>query len=120
MIIKTYDQLFDAEGKYITDSRYQEIHVLDKMLAEAEIPHTMKPFMDGFQICYPVESKLNKVMDAIEHFGSYGNEMDLLEIMGLLTPEEQEFDSVLGNLSAQEVFSRIKTHWDSTQETNNG
>lgn len=37
MIIKTYDQLFDAEGKYITDSRYQEIHVLDKMLAEAEI-----------------------------------------------------------------------------------
>ena len=46
MSIKTYDQLFDAEGKYITDSRYQEIHVLDKMLAEAEIPHTMKPFTD--------------------------------------------------------------------------
>ena len=118
--MKTFEQLFDANGKYITDSRYQEIHVLDKMLAEAEIPHTMKPVMDGFQICYPVESGPNRVMDAIENFWSYGNEMDLLEIMGLLTPEEQEFDRVLGNLSAQEVFSRIKTHWDSTQETNNG
>ena len=111
MSIKTYDQLFDAEGKYITDSRYQEIHVLDKMMAEAEIPHTMKPFMDGFQICYPVESPPDRVMDAIEHYGSYGNESDLLEIMGLLTPEEQEHDSVLGCLSAKDVFKRIERHW---------
>ena len=111
MSIKTYDQLFDAEGKYITDSRYQEIHVLDKMLAEAEIPHTMKPFGDGFQICYPVESPPDRVMDAIEHYGSYGSESDLLEIMGLLTPEEQEHDSVLGYLSAKDVFKRIERHW---------
>ena len=97
MSIKTYDQLFDAEGKYITDSRYQEIHVLDKM--------------DGFQICYPVESPPDRVMDAIEHYGSYGNESDLLEIMGLLTPEEQEHDSVLGYLSAKDVFKRIERHW---------
>ena len=41
MSIKNYDQLFDSEGKYITDSRYQEIHVLDKMLTKASIPHTM-------------------------------------------------------------------------------
>lgn len=111
MSIKTYDQLFDSEGKYITDSRYQEIHVLNKMLEEAEIPHTMKPFMDGFQICYPIESPTDRVMDAIEHSGSYGNESDLLEIMGLLTPEEQEHDSVLGYLSAKDVFKRIERHW---------
>ena len=82
-----------------------------KMLAEAEIPHTMKPFMDGFQICYPVESPPDRVMDAIEHYGSYGSESDLLEIMGLLTPEEREHDSVLGCLSAKDVFKRIERHW---------
>ena len=92
MSIKNYDQLFDSEGKYITDSRYQEIHVLDKMLTKASIPHTMKPFMDGFQICYPVESPPDRVMDA-------------------LTPEEQEHDSVLGCLSAKDVFKRIERHW---------
>ena len=46
-------------------------------------------------------------MDAIEHYGSYGNELDLLEIMGLLTPEEQEHDSVLGCLSAKDVLKEL-------------
>jgi hypothetical protein len=31
-----------------------------------------------------------------------------IEIMGLLTPEEQEYDSVVGYLTAEEVFRRIK------------
>lgn len=41
-------------------------------------------------------------MDAVEHFGSYGNEDDQEEIMGLLTPEEEKWDSVIGHLSAEE------------------
>lgn len=54
-------------------------------------------------------------MDAIEHYVSYGNEQDKLEIMGLLTPEEKKNDSVLGYLSAEEVFSRINRHWKEAQ-----
>lgn len=92
---------------------YKEIKKLDKMLTEANIPHTMKRFMDGWQVCYPVESEENgRVMDAIEHRGSYGHGQDLLEIMGLLTPEEEQNDSVKGWLTAENVFERIKKHYE--------
>lgn len=32
--------------------------------------------------------------------------------MGLLTPEEAEQDSVCGWLTADNVFERIKKHWE--------
>ena len=48
------------------------------------------------------------MVSAIEGFGSYGYADDLIEIMGLLTPEESENDSVKGWLTAEEVFKRIK------------
>lgn len=32
--------------------------------------------------------------------------------MGLLTEEESKYDSVVGYLTAQEVFNRIKNHYD--------
>lgn len=109
--MKNYDELFDANGKYITDTSYQEILKLDAMLTEKGIPHTLNKFCDGWQVIYPEDGE-KRVMDAIEHFGSYGNEQDLLEIMGLLTPEEEEQDSVLGHLTAEEVCSRIEKHWE--------
>lgn len=112
--MKSFDELFDAKGNYITDSRYQEILKLDAMLTERQIPHTCNKFMDGWQVIYP-EDGGNRVMDAIEHCGSYGNEQDKLEIMGLLTPEEKKNDSVLGYLSAEEVLSRIERHWEEAQ-----
>jgi hypothetical protein len=86
---------------------------------KARIPNSSKLTKKQLQAAESYSRQVVKA-DQERHCGSYGNESDLLEIMGLLTPEEQEFDRVLGNLSAQEVFSRIKTHWDSTQETNNG
>lgn len=112
--MKNFKELFDADGKYITDNRYQEILRLDAMLTEKQIPHTCQKAMDGWQVIYPQDGK-KRVMDAIEHFGSYGNEQDKLEIMGLLTPEEKENDTVLGYLSAEEVFSRIDRHWKEAQ-----
>lgn len=108
---KSYDELFDENGEYITDPKYTEILKLDLMLKEAEIPHTFEKFMDGWQVVYP-ENGENRVADAIEYMGSYGNEKDLLEIMGLLTPKElEEGDSVLGYITAENVFDRIKSHW---------
>ena len=113
--MKNFKELFDADGKYITDNRYQEILRLDAMLTEKQIPHTCQKVMDGLQVIYPQDGK-KRVMDAIEHFGSYGNEQDKLEIMGLLTPEEKKNDTVLGYLSAEEVFSRIDRHWKEAQQ----
>lgn len=108
--MKTYEEFFDANGQYITDKRYKEILRLDAMLTEMRIPHTCNNFLDGWQVIYPEDGK-NRVMDAIEHFGSYGQEQDKIEIMGLLTPEEKEENSVLGHLSAEEVCARIERNW---------
>lgn len=43
--------------------------------------------------------------------GTYGFESGELEIMGLLTPEEEKYDSVVGYLTAKEVFDRISKHY---------
>jgi hypothetical protein len=115
---KFFDNYNLATGSWRTDPCYQEILKLDRLLTGANIPHVTKPLHDGWQICYPdtYESK-NCVMDAIQHYGSYGSLDDTVEIMGLLTPDEEAHDSVVGDLLAEEVFDRIRKHysgeWDS-------
>lgn len=111
--MKPIDKIFDKNGKYITDENYTEILELDKMLNDAEIPHTLERFVDGWQVCYPNQEKI--VADAIEHYGSYGSSENLLEIMGLLTPEEAKHDSVLGHLTAENVFERMRAHYEATK-----
>jgi hypothetical protein len=106
-----------------------EIHRLHEMLTEAGIEHTFNDRTPtgyngkinwGYQVCvyYPDGERM---ISAIEGYGSYGfggwdhgtlgsdeKDGDLIEIMGLLTPEESEHDSVVGYLTAEEVFRRIK------------
>lgn len=97
--------------------KYTAILKLKQMLDEAGIPYQY--FDDDFfgmkkkgipsarfnpSYCL----KLNKDIDVIQHCGSYGNEQDLLEIMGALTVEEREQSSVLGHLTAEEVFKRFQ------------
>ena len=94
------------------NGKYQEIHTLDKLLTAAGIPHTMERIYDGWRLCYPINIRRKVVMDAIEHGGSYGNQEDRLEIMGLLTKEERRKSEVLGHLTAAVVFERVKTDWE--------
>lgn len=96
---------------------YSEIIRLRTMLKTAGIPHHFRDTFDGYQICYPEERHM--VCSVIEHFGSYGHDKDLLEIMGLLTPEEEEYDSVKGYLTAKEVFKRIERHHKDRKEKEN-
>lgn len=98
-----------------TKTEYHEILVLEVRLCDAGIPHTFNPHMGGWRIAYPNDEKT--VCSAIEHNGSYGREADKIEIMGLLTDEESKCDGVVGWLTAQEVFERIKNHYES--EVNN-
>ena len=108
---------YDENGNFVTNPKYTEIIRLHEMLEEAGIPHTFEKMFDGYQVCYPVHrNDYHCVMDAIEHHGSYGCDEDLLEIMGLLTPEEEENYSVLGFLTAENVLNRIKAHYEQQEE----
>ena len=54
----------------------------------------------------------NVICSAIWGVGSYGYKDELIEIMGLLTEEERERDDVVGYLTPEEVFRRIKRDWE--------
>ena len=100
--------------------KYNEIFKLKSMLEETHIPFEWivhKDFRNGYQICYP-EKDEKRVCSVIEHSFSYGSQEDLLEIQGLLTADEEKCDSVLGNLTADDVFQRILSHWKETKEKN--
>lgn len=108
-------------------SDYQEIRRLDRMLTEAGIPHYFGPHdMDGYQLVYyghkgpPTPEPgvrlgvgVGAVCSALECRGSYGHEHDRIEISGLLTDDEKRRlrDTVMGDLTAEEVFARIHAHW---------
>lgn len=103
--------------------KYTEIFKLKEMLEKANIPFVWKEHKDnrnGYQILYPVGGVQN-ICSVIEHSFSYGNRQDLLEIQGLMTKEEEEktHDTVLGYLSAENVFERIKNHYQKQNSTDN-
>ena len=111
-----YYQHHIDEDHFALNTDYREILKLHAMLAEHNIIHVVRRSFDGWQVCYPcARPDENCIIDAIEHRGSYGRESDLLEIMGLLTPEEEEYDSVAGFLTAEDVFERIKKHWETNK-----
>lgn len=90
---------------------YKEIFKLRDMLENANIPHIFENgFLNGGALAYP--DRENCVCSAIEHDGSYGRQADKIEIMGLLTDEESQYDDVVGWLTAEDVFNRIKTHYE--------
>lgn len=91
-----------------------EIYKLLEVLIESRIPFQAQGILGGFQICYP--SSENTICSCICHKYSYGNESGLIEINGLLTEEEKAVDFVLGYLTADEVFERIKKHYERNGE----
>lgn len=62
--------------------------------------------LERHQICVPAEDNKMREWDAICHYGSYGYEEGLLEIMGSIVHEE-DCDSVVGYLTADDVIKRI-------------
>ena len=99
----------------MVNSKDQEILKLHAMLLDKSIPHVIERDLDGWHISYPWVGK-ERVLSAVEFKGTYGAEQDLIEIMGLLTPGEFLMDSVKGYLSAENVFDRIKRHYEEHME----
>jgi hypothetical protein len=89
---------------------FAEMDKLEQLLVEAGIPYEKSRVFGGKQLQYPCKGS-DRVCSVILHKGSYGRSEGLLEIMGLLTDEELECDTVAGHLTADDVFGRIKRHW---------
>ena len=91
--------------------KYNEILKLKEMLEKECIPFYIDEMYSGYHISYPKVGN-GRICSVIEHSMSYGRNNDRLEIMGLLTDKELENDSVVGYLTAEEVFGRIKNHYE--------
>ena len=83
-------------------SKRKCIEELAKLLDEAKVPYIRNSIWDGEQI------RIGTLCDAVCHNFSYGNEDNLLEIMGAVTEEEGEFGGVLGFLTPEEVAKRFE------------
>jgi hypothetical protein len=72
-----------------------------------KIPFQVETDCCGYpQVFYPQRG--NYKCSVICNDISYGGKQGLLEIMGLLTKEEEEEDCVVGYLRAENVLERIK------------
>lgn len=106
---------------------------LHDMLETAGIPHLFRKWhegeipaeiaessylFEGYQVCYPGFDSEKMICSAVTSFASYGHEYGLIEIMGLLTPEEGDEGRVKGYLTAEEVFARIEKHWRESKNDN--
>lgn len=97
--------------------KYKEIFKLKKMLEDENIEHEFidrsitgtRYNSEKYQICCPNCGE-DRYISIIEGDISYGSEEDKLEIQGLMTDEEYEYDAVVGHLSAENVLERIKNH----------
>lgn len=97
-----------------TNESYQEIWKLQEMLEKAKIPYEFEPLFDGWHILYPDSVKTE--CSVIEHLFSYKHDLDLLEIIGLLTPSGKKCAFVRGSRSAKKVFNRIQSHQQNFEE----
>ena len=99
-------------------NKYKEINKLHDMLVDAGIAHIFAFDIGnvGFQLIYGdfYNDDGTNSCSVVEHSFSYGNEEDRLEICGLLTEKEKSIDTVAGHLTADNVFQRIKSHYDGT------
>ena len=90
-----------------TNKRYKEILKLDALLTEEKVNHILGRFIDGWIVIVYTPDGENRLCDAVEHFGSYGQEEDKLEIMGALTESELKDGPVLGCLTAKKCAKRF-------------
>lgn len=102
-----------------------EFGKLIKMLDESGIPYERDdddflmlaygmPYGGIKRIKYPKKEDFE--CSVVFGNGTYGFESGKLEIMGLLTPEEEKYDSVAGYLTAKEVFNRINKHYKESKK----
>jgi len=103
------------------DTKYTEIFKLKEKLDTIGLEHEFNDHSntlveyEHYQIVL-LDEKSNRIVSVVQGNYTYGSDDNKLEIMGLLTPEEEEYDSVVGWLSADEVYERIMNYYGNREE----
>ena len=94
----------------------KEIFRLKEMLERENIPFEFIECkeVEGYQLAYPKFSKSNEIIECdisvVQHKYSYGNDVNLLEMW------DMSKDDTEGYLSAEDVFERIKKHYEASYQ----
>ena len=88
---------------------YMEIHNLGDMLSNAGVPYEIEGLYDGFHIGIPSLRFDECKISVIEHGGSYGSALDLLEMQYLE-------GCVQGFLKAETAFQIIRKIMEENHE----
>lgn len=102
-------------GADMKGEKMSELEKLEKYLKEHNYNYKWNSVCKGHE-GYPYQDQIivyddhnTRIWDAVCHFGSYGHEKGLLEIMGVIVDEEADGDSVKGWLTADDVIKRLET-----------
>ena len=123
-IFKLKEMLEIAEIPYIFIDRFEEDRKLmknneylkDKEYYQILLFDDFREVIEHYNV-YKVFNNEKRIISIVQGYRTYGEEDDLLEIMGLLTEEEEKIDSVTGYLTAEDVFNRIVKYFKNKSES---
>ena len=109
---------FEEDRKLMKNNEYLNEYLKDKEYYQILLFNDFREVMERYNT-YKVFDNEKIIISIVQGYGTYGEEDDLLEIMGLLTEEEEKIDSVTGYLTAEDVFNRIVKYFKDKSEVEN-
>ena len=107
---------FEEDRKLMKNNEYLNEYLKDKEYYQILLFDDFREVMERYNT-YKVFDNEKIIISIVQGYGTYGEEDDLLEIMGLLTEEEEKIDSVTGYLTAEDVFNRIVKYFKNKSES---
>ena len=107
---------FEEDRKLMKNNEYLNEYLKDKEYYQILLFNDFREVMEHYNT-YKVFDNEKRIILIVQGYGTYGEEDDLLEIMGLLTEEEEKIDSVTGYLTAEDVFNRIVKYFKDKSES---
>ena len=107
---------FEEDRKLMENNEYLNEYLKDKEYYQILLFNDFREVMEHYNT-YKVFDNEKRIISIVQGYGTYGEEDDLLEIMGLLTEEEEKIDDVTGYLTAEDVFNRIVKYFKNKSES---
>lgn len=107
---------FEEDRKLMENNEYLNEYLKDKEYYQILLFNDFREVMEHYNT-YKVFDNEKRIISIVQGYGTYGEEDDLLEIMGLLTEEEEKIDDVTGYLTAEDVFNRIVKYFKDKSES---